>query len=674
MRKYFGNGVILVLIILLVLAYVGDNMHRYFFDTLDFVRDHSNSIDLTQTEKDWLKNTDRIIYAADRNAPPLRFVDQSDGQYKGVVVDYINQLSLEIGTQIDVMPLLWEDALSQLSQGNTDICDMFSSEERAENFIFTKPIYNLRAVLAVKTEENDKINIKDLGNMTIATQRGDYINYYFEKEHPNVKLVHVPDVASAYNLLVDDQVDAIAGDEPVVSYIINNVNKPSIKIIDAPLYEKEVVLALPKSHTILLSILNKGIDSINRKNQLEKIQQKWFGISAPIVTPLKIQKIISYFVLLILPIFIALIIILAINKSLKSKVNKRAKELAESKYELETIFEGITDYMIVINKDYTVSNINTSFLSFLNIEKDAIIGSSCRELLKEFCKDYGRWFALEVFSEELFRPHETLYREKLYKVNYYPLRNENKSFGKLLIVLKDITNEKINERHLFQANKMSAIGELASGVAHEIRNRLGLIRTHSFILSSNPRIFPEMKESLSYIDNAVDRASKIIDNLLNFSKISGDAKERTNIKNFVANIASLEYKNMQKNNIDIHIHGKENLEIYINQEALKHIILNLISNAIDAMEKVSHAAVLVIHIIEKTGYIDLEFIDNGCGVSDENKEKLFNPFFTTKPPQKGTGLGLYIVYKEVEKLNGKIEVVSKVNKGTKFTISIPIGA
>lgn len=530
---------------------------------------HNTNLHFSNAELEYLKNTNKILYAADQNAPPLRFVDKSDGQYKGVVIDYLSQLSLEIGLNIDTKPMIWEDALSSLKSSKSQMCDVFINEERAEYFIFTKPIYNLRGAVAVNNSYNG--NLKELfsKNIRLATQKGDYLNFYMVKTYPNVELVYTPDVETAMELLNKGAVDAAAGDEPVVSYFHDPEKYPNIKILDTALYENPVVFALPKNETVLLSILNKGIDSINAKNQLEKIQQKWFGISTPITYPYEEQSLSHYAFLAILPFIILSIAVMYMNASLKRQVVE--------------------------------------------------------------------------------------YAEK----------------------------EQFHERLSLQSNKMAAIGELASGIAHEIRNPLGIIRTQSFIIKNNSESGENTLKSLEYIDSSVERASNIIDNLLNFSKISGEEKENTNIKTFIENIVSLENKLLTKRNIYLEINCNPYTIVSINQEAMKHIIINLLSNATDALciydiagnyvQTVNENPKITIAVSQnkEENYLRIDFTDNGVGIKKEDADQIFNPFFTTKGPNKGTGLGLYIVYNEINKLNGKIWVNSELGKYTTFSLSLP---
>ena len=216
---------------------------------------------------------------------------------------------------------------------------------------------------------------------------------------------------------------------------------------------------------------------------------------------------------------------------------------------------------------------------------------------------------------------------------------------------------------------MVAIGELAAGVAHEIRNPLGIIRNHSFIIKNQTD--PGMiKKSLEYIDSAVKRASRIIDNLLNFSRMSGETVENVDIKDFILNIIDLQGKTLDKLGIKPIINCPEDLTIGINVESLKHIFINLVSNAADSMK---NGGDLTIDVDAGTDSIVFRVADTGHGIKDEDLTRIFNPFYTTKEPGVGTGLGLYIVYNEVEKQGGSIEVENKYGSGTAFIVKLPLG-
>ena len=672
MKKRMLNALILICVISIAVTIV------YKFATSDFLglgfknkaADGNIGVILTKAEREWLNDNPRLIFAADRNAPPLRFLDESDNQYKGVVVDYVNLLSLEIGFTVELHPLLWEDALKSLAEGKSDLCDMFASEERAKYYLFTKPFYNLRAVMVAREKDNITRKSLEEKGFKIAVQKGDYINEFLNKKYPELEIVQVADVFEALDLLVKGEVNAVGGDEPVVLYQLDKNNlKDTIKIVGEPLYEDECVLAVPKSKPQLVPILNKGIDVLKQKEQLEKIQQKWFGISAPIAKQYDISKLKNYLILLLAVVFSVFFIMLILANSLKKQVKLRTRELEDSRNDLQIVFDGMTEYMIIVNKNNTIMNINKAFTDYVGKPREKIIGTHCSNYLNRFCSSCDDCIVANTFNTKDSYQKEIYSKNEVYKLDTFPLMDSDMLIKNVLIVISNITSEKISKNQVLQANKMAAIGQLAAGVAHEIRNPLGIVRNHTFILKNENIKNEKMVESLDIIDSAVERASRIITNLLDFSRISGDSWEWVKIRSFINNIIELQYKYMQGKNINYSIDCDSDLKAYINQESLKLILINLISNAIDAMDSNGR---LMIEAYPNEHGLKIRCTDTGHGIQKDNLEKLFNPFYTTKGPGKGTGLGLYIVYNEVKKLNGEISVASEVNNGTSFEVFIPV--
>lgn len=162
----------------------------------------------------------------------------------------------------------------------------------------------------------------------------------------------------------------------------------------------------------------------------------------------------------------------------------------------------------------------------------------------------------------------------------------------------------------------------------------------------------------------------MVDNLLNFSRLGDDVLNVVNLKQSLNDIIALESKLISISNIELIIKCDENINFKTNIESLNHIILNLLSNAIDAVSE-EHGTI-IIDCKKDEHFLYLDFTDNGKGIKKENIEHIFNPFFTTKITGKGVGLGLYIVYSEVQKIGGEISAESQVGKGTIFKLKFPL--
>ncbi|WP_312813275.1 transporter substrate-binding domain-containing protein [Sedimentibacter sp.] len=624
---------------------------------------------LTEDEIKWLKEQEAIIYAANENAPPLRFVDEIDNQYKGVVVDVVNQLSLELGIDIQTVPMKWDDALLSLKEGRTQMCDMFINRERSQHYLFTDPIYNLRTVLLTRADDN--FDTGNINSMRIATELGDYANSYLIENYPDAELIYTHNVEEGLELFLNGTVDAVIGDEPIITFLLvernENLNPKYSNII---LYQQEVVFAVAKDKPELVQILNKAIPQLKSKGQLEKIQQKWFGISTPLTDTGNSSELIKTMIisLVIASIVVGGIFTLIIfnNFSLQRLVEKRTTELENSRNELQIIFDGISEFMLVVAKDKKVLKINKSFDDYIANNESRFRNVKCTEYISKFCGDCTNCLLDDVYQHKKKVNKEVTVGHDAFEMNFQPLKDGNNT---ILITIKNITLDKINRNKMLQTNKMIAVGQLAAGLAHEIRNPLGIIRTQSYLIRLNEKIDDAAYKSLDYIDVAVKRASKIIDNILSFSRFSSKAEKLIDVNQLIEGLIEIHNEAINKYRIIVNVESNIKEQIQLNVESIEHIILNLISNSIDAM---NDGGILGLKTKVEDNIFTIICEDNGSGIDEHNINNIFDPFFTTKELGKGTGLGLFIVYSEVEKLGGKIDVKSKIGEGTTFIITIPL--
>lgn len=666
--------ILIILLFFVAIVNLINKILQFQYD-LNIYQYITRSSELTESERRYIEENPVLIYGADQNSPPLRYVDKETGQYRGISIDIIQALSIELGVEIKIKPFVFNDSIKNLEDGNTDMCDLFPSEDRKNNFLFSDYIYNLRGVIAVKSTESEISRYNDLENRKVAVPKGDYSVEFLKNKTDKIKFNFTEDMEQALQLLSENKVDAVVGDEPVISYFLNGKNmKNKIRILDNPLYENKVVLAVPKSEPQLLSILNKGIYGIKEKKVIEKIQQKWFGISVPINVNKKISSEINIYLSFIIIIFLLISFIMYYwNEKLRKEVEKRTEELYISRNNLQTTFDGIGYFMVLLDKQCIISNINKAFCNSIGLTKERLIGLKIDCFKNVLCKRCENCAIKKTLISGEGQSAEISYNNRVLKLNTFSIRDKNEEVTEVLASIEDITELKISEKQLLQSNKMVAVGHLAAGIAHEIRNPLGIIRNYNYILKSILKDFrkenKKLEKAITAIDNSVERASSIIENLLNFSRISDNESKRISIKDFMDNILNLQKTTLEKKNILIDFEMRKDIVCNINEESLKHILINLIDNSQDAME---HGGYLIIRCYEKDSNIIFIIKDNGCGIEKKNIHNIFNPFFTTKPPGKGTGLGLYITYNEVEKLGGEIKVFSKIDVGTSFHVKIPI--
>lgn len=230
-----------------------------------------------------------------------------------------------------------------------------------------------------------------------------------------------------------------------------------------------------------------------------------------------------------------------------------------------------------------------------------------------------------------------------------------------------IQYESALQAELMQAEKLAGIGSFATGIAHDINNPLQLIMGLAENLIEE-RDLPTIREQARDIVDAVKRTSAICQDLTQYSRqssaldgslvlINGKLDEALKIARYAARL----------HDINVVKHYTQGASVRGNPDELLHVFVNLITNAVHAMEQVGGTLTLETRVMADT--IDVRISDTGCGIAPELRGKIFEPFFTTKPPGKGTGLGLYNVRNIVHEMHGNIAVESEVDKGSTFTLT-----
>mgnify|MGYP000884144758 FL=1 len=279
-NKFIFIAILLIWSIGLLFFAVNQYVHNTY--GLNLIQYYKDSKPLTKSEIAYVKEKGEINFVSDKNAPPFTYVDAADGQYKGLTLDYANALSMVLGIKVNYIPKEWNEAVNSLKSGDADVCDMFWSPEREERFDFSNPIYLIRGVIATG-KGSDIDNFADLSGKRVAIPSGDYAIEFVEQRPTTITIVKTNDVANALELLLNKEVDAVIGDEPVIIYLLKQqhiVNQ--IDILYPMLYEKDVSLAVGKGDALLLGVLNKGIFRLKQQNLMQNIQQKWFGLSSSI--------------------------------------------------------------------------------------------------------------------------------------------------------------------------------------------------------------------------------------------------------------------------------------------------------------------------------------------------------------------------------------------------------
>lgn len=252
----------------------------------------------------------------------------------------------------------------------------------------------------------------------------------------------------------------------------------------------------------------------------------------------------------------------------------------------------------------------------------------------------------------------------------YRLPNQKGELGEIVSAINKmgdslVVKEQL-EQHVQRSERLASLGRLVAGVAHEIRNPLGIIKTSVQVMSKQYNDH-EIKEFLDVINEQVERQNKIIHELLSYAKPVKPLFQPIAVNSLINSVLTLSNKYIQEHQVEIVIKlDEQNPEIIGDGEKLKQVFINLIFNAVQAMPA---GGKLQIATGAEEGKVFISFTDNGEGINPLHLDKLFDPFFTTR--DKGTGLGLAIVHQIIELHGGNVEVVSEPGEGSVFKVILP---
>ena len=224
--------------------------------------------------------------------------------------------------------------------------------------------------------------------------------------------------------------------------------------------------------------------------------------------------------------------------------------------------------------------------------------------------------------------------------------------------------------NLSQMEKMAAIGQLSSSVSHEMRNLLGIIRTATFNIDRALKTKDAtIQNNVDVINRSIKRAREFIDNLLNLARMPHGKDDEIDICEEVDNLLTLFSKELELRGIKLERHYQALPLFWIDCHALQECLMNLVLNAIQSLDR---GGTIAVSIESWKQGIRIAVRDTGCGVPARDLEKIFDQFYTTKKNGQGTGLGLTIARNLARNLGGDIEVESHLDKGSIFTVCLPV--
>jgi PAS domain S-box-containing protein len=388
------------------------------------------------------------------------------------------------------------------------------------------------------------------------------------------------------------------------------------------------------------------------------------------------------------------------------------QKLRERTEEMETILNGIQDFILVLTPDMEILETNASFLAKIGYTHEEVIGKKCHEIYYNLAQPCDA-DEIDCPLREVVRNKRSVRKirtrllpsgeKRYYEVNVYPIWEKDGKVSKFIHISRDITQHKkeeeeitrrlelmveertrqLKETHakLLHQDKMSSLGKLSASVVHEINNPiagiLNLIVLMKRIVAEDTidsSAINQFSQYLSLMEKETRRTSRIVSNLLAFSRQSRMELKRINLNRLIEQTLFLNSNLLKIDGVKVKTDLDPNLpHLFGSEDQLQQVFMNLVSNAAEAMEAKGGGTLSIKakHLL-RSDKVQVNFKDTGVGIPEKNLSKLFEPFFTTKKKGKGVGLGLSVAYGIIQAHGGSIYVQSKVGAGTTFHVKLPL--
>ena len=360
------------------------------------------------------------------------------------------------------------------------------------------------------------------------------------------------------------------------------------------------------------------------------------------------------------------------------------KQVMQSEEKYRTIFNTIPNPLFVLDREtLDILDCNNSVTAVYGFNKEETLMTS---FLSLFDEGERKHYASEIRTSNILnRVRQVNKQGQTIFVDIRISPSEYLGREVLLVTTSDVTKRLMAEQQLIQAGKMATLGEMATGVAHELNQPLSVIKTASSYLRKKVNkkegievnILKTMSEE---IDSHVDRASRIINHMREFGRKSEVEREKVQVNETLNKALEIFSQQLKLREIEVVMELEEGLPpILANSNRVEQVFINMLTNARDAIEeKWEHAdhkdeaKKIFLQTSLKDGMVIIEVKDTGAGMTESILDKIFEPFFTTKKVGKGTGLGLSISYGIVQDYGGIIRVETQKGKGSSFIIRFPV--
>jgi len=353
-------------------------------------------------------------------------------------------------------------------------------------------------------------------------------------------------------------------------------------------------------------------------------------------------------------------------------LEERAVQLISIQDYTQSIVRSVTSGVITVGPDGSVATLNPAAERMLGTSEDVVVARTIRSVFKDdggLAADVAK--VLEGRVPRTLRDVTIVTRSgKTVHAQASVSRMRDIGGRKLgaVVTIEDVSEIKTLTDQLIRADRLAAMGELTAGVAHEVRNPLGIIRASVQLMEESGENRAKVHDAAEVIKHEIDRLDRVIKALLDFGRPSVPTMRPVEIRRVLEEVVLFTRKFADRSRVEIVEEYAEDVpDVMGDPEQLKQVFVNLISNAVQAMAE--DGGTLTVSVGFEDEFVYVRFSDTGPGIPSDSVGKVFDPFFSTR--DDGTGLGLTIVHRIVDEHGGHIEVTSDASTGTAFTVHLP---
>jgi polar amino acid transport system substrate-binding protein len=612
-----------------------------------------------------------IVVAGDNYFPPFEYVD-ANGVYKGFNIDIIHAIAIEMGLDVNIVPMTWKEATERLESGQVDVVQgITDTEDRRTKFLFSQPHLTTSQVIFI-AKDNDFIKtVKDLENRRVAIQESDVVIELLS-DIEGIEIQKEENQLHALELLINGEADAYVGNRETGLYSIQKYGHyDQVKLIGSPMNSKKYCIAVRKDNEELIRILDEGLRIIKKNGTYKKIYNKWFG--EEFISPLKLFKKYIYIVLIGALALIGISLFnVRMNHMLREQVDSRTRELIQSDLFKEHIINSISDGLITFDTNGVIQSLNKNVMEICMISKNKALGRSIHSV------DFLDFVDKNLFREALISGKSYIRQEaliqlnghsKIMEYNILPINDGTDVIQGITITFNDITIQRQHNEQIKRRDKFESIGRLTANIAHEIRNPLTAIKTYIELI---PRKIDNKKfqeQIVQDVPQVIERLNGLITELLEYARPREANKTVFELDRPILEVMSLVEGEIRKNGIKLELDLNKNCCVKMDSQQLKQILINLIINSIEALKNEANPSLKIKMAKSEIGCF-IEVTDNGIGIASDDIGVIFEPFFTKKT--SGTGLGLSIAQQLAEENSGYLTPDSILGQGTTMRLYLPL--